>query len=100
MARKINNCLGAVIGHTRDTAWPASTYLERVTGIELALSAWEVSSAIRGLSAETLTWGILARLTTSDRESPPGLTRSGTQWARQACERLYRETATSPGNRL
>jgi hypothetical protein len=46
------------------------------------LSAWEVSSAIRGLRAETRIWGLLARLATSDRESPPGLTRSGTQRAR------------------
>ena len=56
-----------------------SAYMvERVTRIELALSAWEVSSAIRGLRAETLICGILARLATSDREMPLGLTRSGT----------------------
>jgi hypothetical protein len=52
--------------------------VERVTSIELALSAWEVSSPIRGLPAETLTCDILACLATSDRESPSGLTRSGT----------------------
>ena len=51
---------------------------ERVTGIEHAQSAWEVSSAIRSQPAETLICGILARLAISDRESPPGLTRSGT----------------------
>ena len=53
-------------------------YLERVTGIEPALSAWEVSSAIHGLPAKTLICGSLPRLSESDRESPPGLTRSGT----------------------
>jgi hypothetical protein len=41
-------------------------------------SAWEVSSAIRGLRAEMLICGILACLAMSDRESPPRLTRSGT----------------------
>jgi hypothetical protein len=51
---------------------------ERVTGIEPALSAWEVSSAIRSLRAETLICGILARQAASDPESPPGLIRSGT----------------------
>ncbi len=45
-------------------------------GIEPALSAWEVSSAIRGLCAETLICGMLAGLARSDRESPLGLTRS------------------------
>jgi hypothetical protein len=51
--------------------------VERVTGIEPALSAWEVSSAIRGLRAETLICGSSDRVATSDRESPLGLTRSG-----------------------
>jgi len=49
-----------------------------VTGIEPALSAWEVSSAIRALPAKTLISGILARLAPGDRESPLGLSRSGT----------------------
>ena len=53
-------------------------WVERVTRIELALSAWEVSSAIRDLRAATLIRDILARLAASDRESPPGLTPSGT----------------------
>jgi hypothetical protein len=52
--------------------------LERVTGIDPALSAWEVSATIRGLPADTLACGTLARLTARDRESPPGLIRSGT----------------------
>jgi len=62
----------------RKDASDLDIYLERVTGIEPALSAWEVSSAICGLRAETLICGILARLATSDRESPLLLTRSGT----------------------
>ena len=41
--------------------------VERVTGIERALSAWEVSSTIRGLPAETLICGILARPTIAKR---------------------------------
>src|SRR5215471_21056326 len=44
----------------------------------------EVSSATHGLRAQTLICCILARLATSDRESPVGLTRSGTQQARRA----------------
>src|SRR5215470_20272116 len=48
------------------------------------LSAWEVSSATHGLRAQTLICGILARLATSDRQSPVGLIRSGTQQARRA----------------
>jgi len=51
--------------------------VERVTGIEPALSAWEVSATIRGLPADTLVCGTLARLTASDRELPPSLTQSG-----------------------
>src|SRR6476661_3998181 len=47
----------------------------------LAPSAWEVSATIRGLPADTLACGTLARLTASDRESPLGLIRSGTQRA-------------------
>jgi hypothetical protein len=35
--------------------------------------------AIRGLPAETLTCGILARLTMTNRQSPLGLTQPGTQ---------------------
>jgi hypothetical protein len=62
-------------------------------GIEPPLSAWEVSTTIRGLFAETPICGILARLAASDRESPSALTRSGTHRARRACERLYSETA-------
>ena len=42
------------------------------------LSAWEASFVIRGLRAQTLICGMLARLATSDRESPLGLTPSGT----------------------
>ena len=52
--------------------------LERVTGIEPALSAWEVSATIRGLPADTLACGTLACLTASDRELLSGLARSGT----------------------
>ena len=63
--------------------------VERVTRIELALSAWEVSATIRGLPAETLACGTLARLTASDRELPPSLTQSGTQRARPDRERFY-----------
>lgn len=48
----------------------------RVTA--LSPSAWEVSSVICGLPAETLICAILARLATSDRESPRGPTPSGT----------------------
>ena len=41
MARKINYCLGVVTGHARDTVLAWAFTLERVTRIELALSAWE-----------------------------------------------------------
>jgi hypothetical protein len=53
-------------------------HLERVRGTEPPLLAWEVSVAIRGLSAETLAYGTLARLTARDRELLLGLTQSGT----------------------
>ena len=56
------------------------------------LSAWEVSSAIRGLRAEMLICGTLARLATSDRESPSGLTRSGTPPG-VSCAREYTRLA-------
>ena len=48
----------------------------RVTA--LSPSAWEVSSTTHGLPAETLICNSLVRLSASDRESPLGLTRSGT----------------------
>jgi hypothetical protein len=54
------------------------SHMPRVTGTKPALSAWEVSVTIRGLPADTLACGILARLTASDRELLSGLTSSGT----------------------
>ena len=56
------------------------------------LSAYEVSFVTRGLCAETLICGTVARLATTDRESPLGLSRSGTRWVRRACKRVYRES--------
>jgi hypothetical protein len=53
--------------------------LKRVTGIEPALSAWEVSATLRGLPADTLARGALARLTATDRELLPSLTQSDSQ---------------------
>jgi len=58
--------------------WTALHGAELQPNCNRRLSAWEVSSAICGLRAETLICGILARLATSDRESPLLLTRSGT----------------------
>jgi hypothetical protein len=43
----------------------------KIASVEQPLSAWEVSATIRGLPANTLVCGALARLTASDRESPP-----------------------------
>jgi len=51
---------------------------ERVTGIEPALSAWEVSSPFHGLPAGTLTCGHDGALSMSDRGSPRGFALSGT----------------------
>ena len=51
--------------------------VERVTRIELALSAWEVAATIRGLPADTLACGTLARLTASGRQASPNRARSG-----------------------
>jgi hypothetical protein len=41
---------------------------ERVTGIEPALSAWEVCGAARVLPADSVTCGDLAGLSLSDRD--------------------------------
>jgi hypothetical protein len=56
--------------------------LERVTGIEPALSAWEVCGAPRVLPADSVTCGDLGGLSVSDRDYPWVLLPSGTQRAR------------------
>jgi hypothetical protein len=70
-------------GSGEATTFPPAYLLPPARSSQAVLSAWKVSSAIRGLPAETLICGILARLGTSDRESPLGLTQSGTQRARR-----------------
>ena len=50
----------------------------RVTGIEPALSAWEVSGAARPPPACWLTCGCADGLSVRDRDCPRGLVRSGT----------------------
>jgi hypothetical protein len=52
--------------------------VRRIGVTALSPSAWEVSSTTHGLPAETLICNSLVRLSASDRESPLGLTRSGT----------------------
>ena len=56
--------------------------VERVTGIEAALSAWEVCGATRVLPAESVTCGDLDGLSASDRDYLWALLPSGTQRAR------------------
>ena len=56
--------------------------MERVTGIEPALSAWEVCGAARVLPGESVTCGDLDGLSASDRDYPWALFPSGTQRAR------------------
>src|SRR5437762_8245382 len=51
--------------------------VERVTGIEPPLSAWEVSVTVDRLPAELLTWEPPAALSASDRDYPRLLVRSG-----------------------
>ena len=52
--------------------------VERVTGIEPALSAWEVCGAAARLPADRLTCGSTVLLSVSDRGFPRWLLRSGT----------------------
>src|SRR5215470_9998065 len=52
--------------------------LERVTGIEPALSAWEVCGAVRLSPADSVTCGDLDGLSVSDRDYPRALLPSGT----------------------
>ena len=56
--------------------------VKRVTGIEAALSAWEVCGATRVLPAESVTCGDHDGLSVSDRDYPRMLLPSGTQRAR------------------
>jgi len=56
--------------------------VERVTGIEPALSAWELYGAAARLPADWLTCGSAALQTVRDRDCPRWLLRSGTQRAR------------------
>ena len=56
--------------------------VERVTGIEPALSAWEVCGVARLLPAVSVTCGDLDGLSASDRDYPWALFLSGTQRAR------------------
>jgi hypothetical protein len=52
--------------------------VERVTGIEPALSAWEVCGAVRLSPADSVTCGDLDGLSVSDRDYPRALLPSGT----------------------
>jgi len=47
MARKINNSAGMIRDHAPEAALNWADVVERVTRIELALSAWEVDVAHR-----------------------------------------------------
>jgi Phage integrase family len=67
---------------TRLSAVSCGFVMERVTGIEPALSAWEVCGAARVLPAESVTCGDLDGLSASDRDYPWALLPSGTQRAR------------------
>jgi hypothetical protein len=58
--------------------------VERVTRIELALSAWEFGSAVHPVPADSLTCRCADALPDSDRDYPRLLTLSGTQRARGA----------------
>ena len=62
--------------------------VERVTGIEPALSAWEVCGAVALPPADSVTCGDLGGLSLSDRDCPRVLLPSGTQRAR--CARITR----------
>jgi hypothetical protein len=53
MARKIDNCLTVIEASSRDRSLTWDCLVERVTRIELALSAWE-AERLRLLGA--LTW--------------------------------------------
>jgi hypothetical protein len=55
--------------------------LERVTGIEPALSAWELYGAASPPAADWPTCGCAEVLSVSDPDCPRWLLRSGTQWA-------------------
>ena len=57
-------------------------HVERVTGIEPALSAWEVSGAVALPPADSVSCGDLGGLSLSDRDYPRALLLSGTQRAR------------------
>src|SRR5215471_15041956 len=57
-------------------------HVERVTGIEPALSAWEVCGAIRLSPADSVTCGELDGHSLSDRDYPRALLSSGTWRAR------------------
>src|SRR5215831_8654138 len=60
----------------------SAAHMERVTGIEPALSAWEVCGAARVLPADSLTCGDLGGLSTGDHDYPWVLLPSGTERAR------------------
>jgi hypothetical protein len=60
--------------------------VDRVTGIEPALSAWEICGAVALPPADSVTCGDLGGLSLSDRDYPRVLLPSGTQRAR--CARI------------
>jgi len=74
--------------------WLTCKYAERVTRIELALSAWEVCGATRVLPAESVTCRDHDGLSVSDRDYPRVLLPSGTQRARPD-PRIKRKTRPS-----
>ena len=63
-----------------------------MTGIEPAPSAWEVSSTVRGLPADSLTCSYRDRLSVTDRELPCSLIgrEAGTITAPQAAPEISR----------
>ncbi len=64
--------------------------LERVTGIEPALSAWALYGAVRLLPADSATCANLDGLTVSDHDYPRGLLPSGTFTAPEAANPISR----------
>jgi len=86
MARTVTDDRGPVTPGSGRAALPAALALERVTGIEPALSAWELYGAVALRPADSVTCGFFGGLSLSDRDYPRVLLVSGTQrhgWTRE-----------------
>ncbi|MBB6350197.1 hypothetical protein FHU36_006769 [Nonomuraea muscovyensis] len=82
VTRKIEKTTEMIKAQVGILSLPGPSCMERVTGIEPALSAWEAVQDHAVCPGRRVTWACAGRVTVSPRDFPLVATRTGTQRAR------------------